>query len=206
MRFRIPILLILVLAAALTRPSRADTIPYSRVGQVATQVATYATASGINAYFYGSTAAYNDTIEIVDLSTGYDTGTFFPNHSTATGAVDSIGNAGGQIKAGDQLVIYINSPAGKFASIASKSADAFNHAYITTYSGGIVGGVAIPRGLFVGMEDLASGNSDFNYNDETVILTGVSAPSLAPEPSSLLLLGTGLLSATALLRFRKNRA
>ena len=205
MRLRIAVLFLFLLSPAFTLPAFADSIPYNRVGQVATQVATYATTAGINAYFYGSTASYNDTIEIVDLNTGYDTGAFFPNHSTTNGAVLTIGNGSGQIKPGDQLVLYINSPAGKFASVASKSTDGVNHAYVTTYSGGTVGGTIVPPGLFVGMEDLAASNADFNYNDETLILTGISAPSLAPEPNSLVLLGTGLLTATALLRRKRAR-
>lgn len=200
-------LLLLSLSAVSASIAKADAIPYPTPGTVAPQVNTYATTSGgVNVYFYGSTASFNDTIRVYDVQTGYNSGDILPNHGTAQGTEVTVGTAAGQINAGDQLVFYINSPEGLFASVASYSADGVNHGYVTNYTGGING---IPSGLFVGLEDESNAHpSDFNYNDDTFVFTGVSAPTIAatPEPGSLALLGTGTLSLLGMARRRFLRA
>ena len=186
----------------------AGVIPYPNPGTIAPQVFTYASSSGgVNVYFDGSTASFSDSIRIFDVATGYNSGDILNNHTTALGAELTVGTGAGQINAGDQLIFFIDSPEGLFASIASSSADNVNHAYITTYSGGMIGSSTVPAGLYVGLEDEINGFSDFNYQDDTFVFTGVSAPSVAatPEPSSLLLLGTGALSVAGVLRRRLRR-
>ena len=167
-------------------------------------MATYAsnTSGGVNVYFYGSTAADTDYIQVQDVQTGYNSGDILNNHTSAQGQEVTVGTAPGQINMRDQLVFYIDSPEGLFASVASDSADGVNHGYVTNYTGGVAG---IPAGLFVGLEDeSASHPSDFNYNDDTFVFTGVMAPTLSatPEPGSLALLGTGTLSLLGLARRR----
>ncbi len=53
---------------------------------------------------------------------------------------------------------------------------------------------------YVGAEDLPSPNTDFDYNDMLVKMSGTSA---APEPGALLLVGTGF-TALGAYRFRRN--
>ncbi len=184
-------------------PSLADAIPYPNTHQIAPEVRTYAAGnSGVNIYFYApSFALYTDFVEVYDLQTGYDSGAILNNHTTAAGAEITVGGTAGEINAGDQLIFYMDSPGGKFASISSYSADGVNHAYITPYSGGVVSGVTIPAGLYVGMEDAPNGASDFNYLDDTFVFTNISAPStsVTPEPGSLVLLATGALGMVGLL-------
>ena len=185
--------------------AQADSIPYSKVGTVATEVPVYASGNGgVTVYYFGSTAGYTDYVRIYDLQTGFDSGKILNNKTTSVGASMQVGTVAGQINAGDQLIFYIVTPYNSFASLASYNSDGINHAYITPYSGGTANGVRIPAGFFVGLEDLPKSTSDLNYNDDTFVFTGISAPStVTPEPSSLVLLLTGLLAPVAFYGIRR---
>ena len=204
--------LVVSILAVSSMPLLADAIPYPNPGTIAPQVNTYASASGgIDIYYFGSTASFTDYVEVYDIQTGFNSGEILDNHTTVLASETTVGTAAGQINAGDQLVFYIISPEGNLASLASYSSDGVNHAYITPYSGGTLNSASIPSGIFVGLEDEANGESDFNYNDDTFVFTGVSAPSIGvgtgvtPEPSSFVLLGTGALAAAESMRRKLRR-
>lgn len=201
------LLFLLLLPLVLTSAACADSIPYAHVGTIANQTPVYASSNGLNVFYMGSTAGFDDQIDIFDLTTGWDSGKILDNKSTAVGTKLTVGTGAGQIQTGDQLLFYIDSPDGHFASLASYSPDGINHAYITPYAGGQANGVTIPAGLFVGMEDLPYGISDLNYNDDDFVFSGVSTskPAVTPEPWSVALLSSGLL-CTAVVKRRRSRA
>ncbi len=189
---RTKLLSLTVLLAGSSLPALADQIPYPNAGTIAPQTLVYATSNGIEAYYMGSTAGYDDQIEVYDVKTGWNSGKILDNKASTVGAEFTVGTGANQINAGDELIFYIVSPDGLFANVASYSADGINHAYMTSYSGGLANGYTIPAGTFVGMEDLKKGNSDLNYNDDDFVFTGVKAAAATPEPAGLALFATGL--------------
>jgi hypothetical protein len=192
--------LTIVAAAALilfAADSRAGTIPYGPKGTIAPTSTFVATTTGeIDAYFYGFEAADVDFIEVKDLTLGTSSGWFFDNQTTPIGTEHTFLG----VNAGDTLeFLGENITTGyTFSSIPTDSADGVNHVYATWYSG--TGGPAgIPAGTFIGFEDLYVPPSDLDYNDDQFVLTNVTIEP-TPEPSSLLLLGSGLLGLAGFVR------
>jgi PEP-CTERM motif/Domain of unknown function (DUF4114) len=190
---------VLAFLAAGSLFAAADPIPYANPGTIASQSTLTATATGnITGYFVSQSAGDDDSIRMIDVTSGTISNYFFPNHSTAIGAVANFG----AVTAGDTLVFELlnNSTGQTFASDGSYSVDGVNHAYTTPFAGGVLDGTTFVAGTYVGMEDLPNGSSDFDYNDDAFMFTNVANSSPVPEPGSLLLLGTGALGAVGAIR------
>lgn len=198
-------LVITSLLVAMVAPAWADAIPYPNSGTIPpTNIFTASVTGTVDAFYYGSTAGDNDTVELKDLTLGTSTGQIFDDKSTTpgTGPVLLTVNAGDVL----EFLLHDLSSGATFSSISADSDDSVNHAYATPYSADssqpdFIPG--IPAGTFIGMEDEPASFSDFNYNDDTFVVTNVaSATTSTPEPFSFLLMGTGL-AAVGLLRRRR---
>jgi hypothetical protein len=178
----------------------ADPIPYANVGTIAPTVSLTAASTGnVTGYFYSASAADTDYVRLYDVTTNTYSAWLFDNQTPGADTPQVFLT----VNAGDTLVVQLentNLSDMILASDPSYSADGVNHAYVTAFSGGKSG---IPSGTFIGMEDLPNGSSDFDYNDDTFVFTNIDPPAV-PEPGSLALLGTGVLSAAGLIR-RKMR-
>jgi PEP-CTERM motif len=205
-RFAVPFVALLFTAATTTL--LADPIPYPNVGTIAPQNAIMATATGdVTGYFVqggaasGGGAADLDFVRLFDVTTGTTSGFMFNNQTSTPGLTANFGH----VNMGDKLVFELeNVSLGSIilASDSTISSDGVNHAYTTAFAGGVLNGASIPAGTYVGMEDLPSSGSDFNYNDDSFVFTDVSTSSPVPEPGSILLFGSGILAAAGLIRRR----
>jgi hypothetical protein len=179
----------------------ADQIPYANVGTVAPTVALTAASTGnVMGYFYSASAGDTDYVRLYDVTTNTYSAWLFDNQTPGADTPQVFLS----VNAGDTLVVELeNTNLGDMilSSDPSYSADGVNHAYVTAFSGD----KGIPSGTFIGMEDLPKGISDFDYNDDTFVFTNIDPPGV-PEPGSLALLGTGVLSAAGIVRRRmRNR-
>ncbi len=177
-------------------------IPYGDPGHPAPLTSLTATSTGsITGFFVDSSAVDNDSIALLDVTSGVMSSFFFANHSTAVGTTANFGN----VTAGDQLVFVLqNASEGDLLRSDTNNPDGIPHAYVTSFAGGLLNNRLFPAGLYVGSEDrtVAQG-SDLDYNDDNFIFSNVStvaAPTVTPEPSTLALMGTGVLGAFGMLR------
>ena len=203
---RLHLLVLASILAAGSSPLLADSFtPYGSVGSIApASVVTFAGGTGITAYFYSVSAGDTDTISVYDETThSYlsPKGVFNNQAAITVGSTVTFNSA--TLHTGDVLAfeLFNTSYNGDiFASDPSLSTDGVNHAYLTAFSGPIPDIAGNIAGTFVGMEDLPNGSSDFDYNDDTFVFTNVAPTAATPEPSSILLFGTGLIGAAGALR------
>lgn len=187
----------------------ADSVPYANVGAAAPVVPLTAAATGaITAYFAGANTAGNDLIRLYNVTQSTFSAWTLSSGTSTLGQSFSLGTA----NRGDVLVFQLinyalmNPATGTYPILASDPAysdDQLNHTYVTGYAGA----GSIPAGTYLAFEDYLGGY-DFDYNDDTFVVTNLSTSAAAPtpEPGSLLLIGTGLLTGFGLLRHRvRNR-
>jgi hypothetical protein len=162
--------------------------------------------SSATAHFVGFSAGDTNKLSVVaGLSN------FFINQSTGIGESRDLGVFGNGVEI--QFAMTDLSVANTFFSGAgTRNADGNVHAFVTTNIYDIVGlsgasyvfAATLPSGtIFVGFEDRAGRQSDFDYND--LVFAVVNARTLqlvVPEPTTLALIGLALV---VLYRFRRRR-
>lgn len=190
------------LSLAFAAPAMAVPLPYDQPGvENTTQYEFIAASTGdVTAYFAGSDAGYTNVLTL--LVNGVETGIIGLNNQTSVyGQVLNFG----AVNAGDRLVFkLINTNPGNigpFYSDRSLNEGGFNHIFSSQYDGDAL----IPKGIFVGFEDLPRGG-DFDYNDERFVFVNVADVTDVPEPASIALLMAGVAGIAASRRAKRAQA
>ena len=175
-------------------------VPYQNQGTENPITYTFtATSDGsLLAYFYGSGAAFSESLGLLVNGTD-DRGTALDNHSSHFGTMYDFGN----VNAGDILVFYIDvkTTGHTYYSDVSMNDDGVNHVYSTAFAGK----GKIPAGTYVGFEDLSlyqTGWTDHNYTDEQFVFTVAAVP----EPSTWAMMILGFAGVSFLAYRRRNSA
>ena len=180
-----------------TAPAQAAIIPYSNIGMEAPAGPCYHVVhSGLvtATISYPADAAHTDRFGY-RINNGPDILTGLQNHAAVGTSISFLANAG------DRFIIFeLNGVGETFYSDRSLNSDGLTHVYQQTYSA--IPGIPVPRGLYLGFEDLRSGG-DFDYNDFSVVVTNVA--SAVPEPSSWAMLLLGFMGLAFWARNRRQR-
>jgi hypothetical protein len=162
---------------------------------------TASSSGDLIAYFAGSGAVLENQLGL--LVNGVSTGLVgLNNHTSSIGASFNLGH----VEAGDVLtfVDYVTGSATWYSDPTLNGGNG-NHVYSTTAAAGQAY-AGSPAGTYVGFEDLAFPNSDFNYFDQTFVYT-IAAVAAVPEPSTwvMMILGFAGISMTLQRRKRSSR-
>lgn len=182
--------------------ARADLIPYATPGKLNPTLYSFTALSTgtIDAYFYGSTASYENTISMLvnGQVTSESAAGLLNNQASSIGQVVNLGS----VMAGDMLTFRLNvlSTGDVFYSDSTLNIDGINHVYATAFSGDI--GAHIPAGTYLAFEDL-NGGGDKNYNDENFVFTNLTAAVPEPKSYAMVLAGLGLMGTVAHRRKKK---
>jgi hypothetical protein len=192
-----------IIACFLITKADASTIPYADVGQVNQQsYSLAATETGsINVWFAGKGTATHE-----NLLTAFVNGTWtgivgLDNQTSALGQYLNLG----YVTAGDIIVfklIDLSSGANWFTD-SIQNEDGVNHAYMTTFAGGLVGSSPVPVGIYLAFEDVIASASDLNYQDLQFYMS-TGPIGAVPEPSTWAMMILGF-AGVGFMTYRRRR-
>jgi hypothetical protein len=200
----------LILASGFAQVAQADVIPYANIGSYnPTTYSFTATSTGdVTAYIIGGfSAGYTNQMGLLVNGVLSSAGYGLINHGSSLGQSFDLGS----VNAGDTLTFVLhNITLGANAySDASMNVGydsptdtlGHNHIYSTAFTGTSPAISGVPAGTYVAFEDLRFPGADFNYNDESFVFTNTTTHNgNVPEPTSVALLGLGMMALLAIRR------
>jgi hypothetical protein len=154
-----------------------DMIPYPAVGTPNTALYSFTAAADgdIVAYFAGTGAGFDLRLGLEVNGILANAGLALPNHFSAIGQSFDFG----PVKAGDSLTFVLHNLSLNANAFSDPSLNVgydlngsvgHQHVYATPYTQNPLID-SIPPGIYIGFEDLRFPASDFNYFDETFVVT-----------------------------------
>jgi hypothetical protein len=195
-----------LLLCGLGTSARADAIPYPAVGTPNTAGYTFTAAADgdIVAYFAGSTAGFDLRLGLMVNGTLTNLGLALDDHTSAIGQSFDFG----PVKAGDTLTFVLHNLTLNLNAFSDPALNVgydlngtvgHQHIYSTPYTQNPIID-SIPPGTYVAFEDQRFPSSNFNYFDETFVVTNtlVNVPGpIAGAGLPGLVAGCGALIALA---------